>query len=263
SGRRPPREHPARAVLPVLVQARDEAELRVRGLADLQIAALVAQPLEIGDVGRARHLPDQDLADVPVRGEGLEQLGVADLLRRLLPDEEVAVALQHFDERLVLVVWAVAQRLDLVEQVVVLQGEPSPGASHRGEGVHGPAPLGVVVFHVLAQAISAARRRKLPSAASSASCAPGARRPKMKPKSCPPRADDRTHLTGAGSRKCVTRPPTRISIVTGVPLPGGSASQWIRPPRRERSVRYAARRVRLRPFAMRQGTTKGTILSVR
>jgi hypothetical protein len=37
----------------------------------------------------------------------------------------------------------------------------------------------------------------------------------------------------------------------------------MRPPRTETSVRYAASRLRLRPFAMRQGTTNGTILSVR
>ncbi len=79
--------------------------------------------------------------------EILQHLGVADLLGRLLPDEEVTVALHDLEQGVVPVVEAVAQGLDLVEQVVVLQDEPPAVPQDRREGVGQAPPVHAVVCH--------------------------------------------------------------------------------------------------------------------
>ena len=52
----------------------DDTQLGIRGLAHLEVAALVAQPLQVGHVRGPRHLPHQDLPDVAVGHERLQQL---------------------------------------------------------------------------------------------------------------------------------------------------------------------------------------------
>ncbi len=79
-----------------------QLQLRHGGVADLEVAGLADEPLEVLDVRVPAHLAHQDLSDVTVALERLQPLGVPDPLRGLLADEEVAAAPHDVEEVLVL-----------------------------------------------------------------------------------------------------------------------------------------------------------------
>src|SRR4029079_3551591 len=95
SAKRRPR---ARALIP---RRANDIQLGVGRLADREVARLVAQALQVGDVLGPLHHPHQHLADVAVARPVLQQIGLAHLLGRLLADEEVAGAAHHLQEPVV------------------------------------------------------------------------------------------------------------------------------------------------------------------
>jgi hypothetical protein len=114
------------------------AQLRRGGVADLEVAALPQQLLEVLDVAVPPHLAREDLPDVAVTGEGLEPLRVADPLGRLLADEEVPGAADHGHEVVVVVVVG-RKRLDPEDEVVVGRASQptSPGGGRGRPAVEG------------------------------------------------------------------------------------------------------------------------------
>ena len=82
------------------------------------------EALQVGQVLAAVQVADQDLPDVPVVLEGEQLLSIDDPLRGLLADEEVALTADD-GQQLVVLVLVGAERLDAVQQLVVVQCQPA------------------------------------------------------------------------------------------------------------------------------------------
>src|SRR5258708_7405361 len=99
-------------------------ELSLGRFADLQMARLRREPLQVLDVLAASHAAHEDLANVAVGGVVLQKAHVPDLLCGLLANEEVPGAPHHLDESPV-GGRADGRRFDPVEELIVVQRHPA------------------------------------------------------------------------------------------------------------------------------------------